>query len=500
MTDDSLRNVDTHKAAGKVLAVPLDRLPMLISDRALANSRSSLSSLADLTARPSARISSETITMPKKKFGHRPILIPDTPARVLFSALVDSMDKELEPDSRAEGAWESHKSFAEDSASEYVVDIDIAACYEFIDHERLHEEILMRTMDVAKADAVRSFLSRCSLKRGIPQLSAPSDRLADLYLSVLQRQLMRHKFEVSRYADDFRVRASTWESAHDVIEYAAEYARSLGLILSSDKTRIVRTDAFRAKVQAQEDLRKTYFESAKASLTLTQMVHNRYTDAILVEIPPDDQKALVASMQRMLQDWRRIADGSSPDSKTGQESLLRGLLPIAITALQQEAERVEAEFFISLIYRDPIRLERMCKYILGRLSLYNEAAEDWSLLRKVISSGRIGPWARIWLLHVAGQLQDANSEDSAWVIDWASRQCTDRHETVRAEAAWTSAKFGKLTDDLTVMLLKAATSLTQHGIAAAMGRQGNLNSTLVKSVKQERVPINREAYGWGESN
>ncbi|MFC8492432.1 reverse transcriptase domain-containing protein [Streptomyces sp. NPDC057235] len=459
-----------------------------------------LARLANLAARPEAKISFETITMPKRKFGHRPVLITDTPARVLFAALVDSIDKDLEPDSRAEGAWEIHEKFAEESSSEYIVDIDIAACYEFIDHERLHEELLVRTMDVDKADAIGSFLTRCSFKgRGIPQLSSPSDRLADLYLSVLRRQLMRHALEVSRFADDFRVRADNWESATETIELAAEYARDLGLILSSDKTQITRTEKYKARVQAQKDLQELYFDSAKSSLTFIQMVSNRYEDERYVEIPPDDKRAFIASMQRIIHDWRMLVAGATPDSRTGSEVALQKILPIAISSLQGEA-RVEAQFFADLIYREPVRLEAVCKYILGRLGSFSETEENWSLLRKIVDTGRVGPWARIWLLHVAGQLEDPKSEDSAWVIDWVKKQCSDRHETVRAEAAWASAKFGGLTNEVAVALLKASTPLTQSGIAAAMGCQGGLNAALVKSVIQERVPINRESYEWGEAN
>lgn len=464
MAGISLRNMDTRKAAEKALSVPLDKLPMLISDRALENSKSTLSRLADLVARPTHKISFETITMPKRKFGHRPILIPDAPARVFYSALVESIDKDLEPDSRADGSWAAHKRFAEESPSEYIVDIDIAACYEFIDHERLHEELLMRTMDADKADAIASFLARCSFKgRGIPQLSSPSDRLADLYLSILQRQLMRHALDVSRFADDFQVRADDWESANEVIEFAAEYARELGLILSSDKTKITRTDNYRTQVQAQSDLRDKYFDSARASLTVIQLVSHRYEDLGFIEIPPDDQKAVVASMRQIILDWHTIAAAASPGSDTGSEVALRRMVPTAIAILQAEG-RIEASVFTDLIYREPIRLAGVCKYVLSRLSSFGEAGENWSLLRKVIASGRIGPWARIWLLHVAGQLEGPVSEDADWVISWARKQCDDRHEIVRAEAAWTSAKFGKLDNGMTATLLKSSTPLRSTGL------------------------------------
>ncbi|MFF6808799.1 reverse transcriptase domain-containing protein [Streptomyces sp. NPDC012403] len=500
MTGSILENLNIPKAVKTVLGKPLDRLPALITDRSLANSHETLTGLAKIALTPSVGISVETITMPKKKFGHRPIVIPDVASRCLYVALVDSIDKQLEPDSRSEGNWDLFEKFAKDSPSEYVVDIDIAACYEFIDHEILHRELLMRTLDHDKANAIRSFLKRCSFNgRGLPQLSTPSDRLADLYLSVLERQLLRHKLPVIRYADDFRIRVENWEMANGVIEYAAEYARKLGLILSSDKTGIIRAEAHRARAKNREILQKKYFDSAKSRLTLVQLVQRDYDDEEVVEIPPDDEKALKESMRRIIADWKASIAGRQPDMETYRAKELRRMLPLAITILQKDDLRIEAEVFTNLIFREPIRLERVCKYILSRMDSFSETEDNWSLVRKIIEAGRIGPSGRIWLLHVTGKLPKGSSADCDWVLNWAGEQCSDRHEMVRAEAAWASAKFGTLTDDVTVELLKTSTKISEHAIAAAMGRQGNLNASLRKSVVNAGS-LNREAFSWGEQN
>ncbi|MFC7469760.1 reverse transcriptase domain-containing protein [Streptomyces albidoflavus] len=500
MANNDLLDLNIGKAVKTVLAKPLDRLPALITDRSLEDSHATLTSLAEIALAPNTSISVETITMPKKKFGHRPIVIPDVASRCLYVALVDSIDKQLEPDSRSDGNWSVFEEFAEGSPSEYIVDIDIAACYEFIDHEILHRELLMRTMDYDKADAIRSFLKRCSFNgRGLPQLSTPSDRLADLYLSVLERQLLRHKLPVIRYADDFRISVESWEMANEVIEYAAEYARELGLILSSDKTGIMRAEAHRARAKNRDILQKKYFDSAKSRLTLIQLVQRDYDDVEVVEIPPDDEKALKESMRRIIADWKAAIAGRKPDAESYRATELRRMLPLAITVLQKDDLRIESEVFTNLIFREPVRLERVCKYILNRMDSFSEVEEDWSLLRRIIEAGRIGPSGRIWLLHVAGKLSRGSHADCNWVLNWAGEQCNDRHEMVRAEAAWVSAKFGALTDDMTVKLLKASTKISEHAIAAAMGRQGNLNASVRKSVVNAGS-LNREAFSWGEQN
>lgn len=500
MANSILDNLNIPKAVKTVLGKPLDRLPALITDRSLVTSHETLARLAEIALAPDTGISVETITMPKKKFGHRPIVISDVASRCLYVALVDSIDKQLEPDSRGEGKWELFEEFAKDPSSEYIVDIDIAACYEFIDHDILHRELLMRTMDYGKADAISSFLKRCSFNgRGLPQLSTPSDRLADLYLSVLERQLLRHKLPVIRYADDFRIRVENWEMANGVIEYAAEYARELGLILSSDKTGIMRAEAHRGRARNRDILQKKYFDSAKSRLTLIQLVQRDYDDVEVVEIPPDDEKALTESMRRIIADWKASVAGRQPDMETYKTTELRRMLPLAITVLQKDNIRIEPEVFTNLVFREPVRLERVCKYLLSRMDSFSETEENWSLVRKIIEAGRIGPSGRIWLLHVAGKLPKGSSVDCDWVLTWAGGQCSDRHEMVRAEAAWVSAKFGALTDDMTVELLKTSTKISEHAIAAAMGRQGNLNASLRKSVVNAGF-LNREAFAWGEQN
>ncbi|MFE5089202.1 reverse transcriptase domain-containing protein [Streptomyces sp. NPDC056638] len=438
--------------------------------------------------------------MPKKKFGHRPIVLPDVASRCLYVALIDSIDKQLEPDSRSEENWKNFEKFAEDSPSEYVVDIDIAACYEFIDHQILHREILMRTMDYSKADAIHSFLKRCSLNgRGLPQLSTPSDRLADLYLSVLERQLLRHKLPVTRYADDFRIRAEGWEEANEVIEYAAEYARELGLILSSDKTGIMRAEAHRSRAKNRETLQKKYFDSAKARLTLVQLIQRDYDDVEVVEIPPDDEKALKESMQRIIMEWRLLTTGRRPDMDSYKSTELRHMLPLAITVLQKDPQRIDSKVFTNLIFREPVRLERVCKYVLNRMASFSETDENWSLIWQIIETGRIGPWGRIWILHVAGKLPEGSSDEFRKVLSWARNQCNDRHEVVRAEAAWVAARFKTLTDDVIVELLKESTNISEHALAAAMGHQGDINSSLKKSVINAGK-LNKEAFSWGEQN
>ena len=60
-----------------------------------------------------------------------------------------------------------------------------------------------------------------------------SDRLADTYPSILDRQLHRQRYPSSRYVDDIRIIAKSWEEANTMIEEVAEYhSRTRAYIVS----------------------------------------------------------------------------------------------------------------------------------------------------------------------------------------------------------------------------------------------------------------------------
>ncbi|OPG10723.1 hypothetical protein B1R27_01325 [Streptomyces sp. GKU 895] len=457
-----------------------------------------------------ANVPKEVITMPKSRFGQRPIILSSLPSRILYQALVSGIASELEPNSRGGESWVRHEAFAEESPSEYIVEVDIAACYEFIDHERLREELVTRTLDAGYAKSITNYLEECSTnRRGLPQLTTASDILADVYLSIIERQLMRQGLEVSRYADDFFIRVDSWERANETIEYAAEYARNLGLILSYEKTRAARTLSFKKKAESQRELQKRYFDSEKERMTFFHVAGGgRYGDASLVEVLPSDVETLKASMWRVISDWQAKSGSARahPDIEVHSESSLRQLLPLAISVLQDE-KRIDNSILSNLVTAEPIRLERICRYILGRLSKTGEDEDNWKLLQSLTESGRLSPWGRLWLLHVIGELPEIDSRAFERVQRWVQSQLADRHETVRAQAAWAAATFRQLKDDQVYELLRAATPITLPGIAAAMGRkagvlssegrQGGLSKALISSVTSESV-LNKNAYEWGE--
>jgi RNA-directed DNA polymerase len=310
---------------------------------------------------------------------------------------------------------------------------------------------------------------------------------------------MRRDLSVSRYADDFYIRVGTWPQAISTIEFAAEYARDLGLILSYEKTKVDRAETIKAKRDSRERTQRKYFDSEKERLTFYAIAGGGfYDDVELVKIEPSDADALKSSMRRVLDDWHRAARHAArtPEREQGEELALRRLVPLALTILQDEEPRIEDDILAALVSREPIRLERVCKYVLARAGRHSELDQNWETVRRLISAARMSPWARIWLLNVAGVLPNGQDRPAlAWVAD----QMIDRHEVVRAEAAWASAKAKDLDKDEVVEVLRNASQLTQAGVVAAIAQQGDLSSNLVNSILSEN-PLLKKAYEWGQAN
>lgn len=104
---------------------------------------------------------------------------------------------------------------------------DIASYYQYIDHERLVDEVVAQTGDDLAVGLAVELLSETSGRRfGLPQLSQVSDILADVYIGPMSRHLARAGFRAWSFADDFRVACRTYDEALRALEAVDEGARS----------------------------------------------------------------------------------------------------------------------------------------------------------------------------------------------------------------------------------------------------------------------------------
>ncbi len=200
------------------------------------------------------------VTIPKKGGGERPLSIPAVRDRVLQSAMAIALtplfEAEFEDVSFAYRRGRSVEQAARrvealrDQGYRWVVDADIRAFFDEVDHGLLMTELEKLISDEAILDLIRLWLKarvqegrrQYSLQKGVPQGSPLSPMLANLYLDHLDEVLLDENKKLVRYADDFLVLCRSRKAAEEALELTEEVLRALRLEINEQKTRIVDFD------------------------------------------------------------------------------------------------------------------------------------------------------------------------------------------------------------------------------------------------------------------
>lgn len=484
----SIDQVELGDGATEATTQPMDRLPLLVIDQCLESSTDQLASFARATWNSGYSVASETITMPRSGFGPRPVNIIASHGRAIYAGIAKALEPNLPPASRGREEWHRFSAVGiEENGPEYVVEFDIASCYEYIEHSILHRELVVQTMDTDLADAVSYFLRGIfGRDRGLPQLLSQSDLLSDTYLQGIERVLLRAGYEVSRYADDFKVTTDSWSHANEIVEAAADVARAYGLVLSSAKTNIRKSETIRAQRQRRVTFLADYFDTARDDLTRIDVFPSLY-DVEEVEVQPSDREAYETAFFRILNEWK--TDASLKDLPFHSTHI-----PLALSYLGDADARLEDELLKQIVFDTPIRLQSALNYVLKR----PELPENWKSLSSLISMERQSPWAKLWLLFACGQARIDLDNVPKEIGTWAFSQLSDRHEVVRAQAAWFLAGIGKLSDSQLRALATGCTDISRPAIAASAG--ATARDTGIVSALRGDSALTELAFDWGRAS
>jgi group II intron reverse transcriptase/maturase len=135
-----------------------------------------------------------------------------------------------------------------DAGYRWVVDADIDAFFDNIDHDILMKKIAVLIQEERILGVIRSWVEAevwdgkevYKLDRGIPQGSVISPILANLFLDELDETLEAKGYKLVRFADDFLVLCKTPEKAQEALTLTEEILDKMSLAL--DEADIVHFD------------------------------------------------------------------------------------------------------------------------------------------------------------------------------------------------------------------------------------------------------------------
>ena len=134
-----------------------------------------------------------------------------------------------------------------ETGAEWIVDADLKDYFGSVDHEKLMTLVAQRMADGRVLTLIEQMLTAGYMEQGrlfptpqgTPQGGVVSPLLSNILLTPFDREMRRHGYQLTRYADDWAVTCRSRREAEAALRCAEKVLATLGVRLNLQKTRIV---------------------------------------------------------------------------------------------------------------------------------------------------------------------------------------------------------------------------------------------------------------------
>ena len=250
--DEAIKRVKSNKGVAGVDKMTVDE----IDEYFKANKETIKKQILEKKYKPQPV---KRVYIPKPNGKKRPLGIPTVVDRVIQQAVAQELSRIYDetfsdnsfgfrPHRSAQNAMMRTLDYLNEGY-EWVIDLDIEAYFDTVNHDKLISILRERVFDSATLHLIRKFLQAGIMEKGLvksntlgmPQGGPLSPILSNIYLDKFDKELESRGLHFVRYADDCNIFVKSEMAANRVMKSVTSWLeRKLFLKVSATKTKVVR--------------------------------------------------------------------------------------------------------------------------------------------------------------------------------------------------------------------------------------------------------------------